>query len=188
MLLTTDLPSSASSAEPMITPTVIEHTIEGGYGAASYSGAASLDFGTLEASYRLSLPPGVAARAGMRVGFGENVESSVALEGFGMVLLEPRFPTITDDHRRQGVWRPSAGMEIGITTTRRDFPTQPVSATFDRQPPPVYIGFVAMPARFRVNQWSFGVLGLSVGTGIDHPGEILRFHLHVVHIGWVLSP
>jgi hypothetical protein len=95
---------------------------------------------------------------------------------------------LLDDAGRTASWRPAGGIELGLTSAKTAFRAKdaPESvARSDPQPSPLYLVFIARPARFRFSRFVVSALGLGFGPALG-PGSKLRVQLDLLQIGFVL--
>lgn len=161
----------------------VEASVTTQYSTVHYQHAGiGFDYAMVGLNGRVALPAGLAGGLGGRFAYGEQLDR-VAFEGFAVLLMEPRLRRLTDDKGRTGSWRPSAGIEIGLTTVKREAFAEPVADIDADQPTLLYGSFVANPARFRVDRFAVSLLGVSFGSSLGSPGRDFRLQLNVVEMG-----
>jgi hypothetical protein len=178
--------AEAASPPPVVEPAPerVEDSVTVQYSSVHYQmSVIAFDYGTVGIVNRVSLPVGLAASIGGRIGFGEVLRPTPIFEGFANILLEPRLRTLTDGKGRHGVWRPSAGLEFGVTMAEHRLSGEPEAELYLEQPPHFYGAFVANPARFRVDALAVSVLGFVFGTSVDDFGRVLRLQVNAVELG-----
>jgi hypothetical protein len=167
----------------------VEHTPTVGFSLLSYLGSfTGTRVTAFSASYHLWTMPGVDLSAGGRFGFGPDV-SGVVLDGFVAVALSPAFATHVDEGGRTGAWRPSLGVEVGVSSIKTKYDETFAPEDVQRvspQPGALYGSLMARPLRFRLTRFMASALGLGVGTTVPKPGEYVRLDIEFVQLGFIL--
>lgn len=138
------------------------------YAALSAEASVSLD-----ASLRLPIAPSWGVLAGLRVGL-----LPARVDGFGRLELTPA----------SGVWRPVAGVELGLTSRGHYEDGSGLVGELARSSRealiPLYIAMVAAPLRFALgSRWTLSVAELHLGTHLDPPGRYVRLQLGFFTLG-----
>jgi len=170
-------------------PVQTEPTPTMGFSLLSYLGPfTGTRVTAISASYHLWMRPGVEVSAGGRFGFGPDV-SGVVLDGFVAAALSPTFAAQVDEAGRTGAWRPSLGIEIGLSSIETKFGETFAAEDVQRVSPPpgaLYGSLMARPLRFKISRFVANALGLGVGTTVPRPGQYVRLDIEFVQLGFVL--
>jgi hypothetical protein len=115
---------------------------------------------------------GLTLSSGVRLVFPAPSEPSWAVEGHLGVGGVTRI----------GRWRPGAGIELGASSrhTSEVLETERPPGSYFADlgaPEPLWIDFVATPARFAWKDWELSVAGLGVGVSLPHFGLSGRLHV-----------
>jgi hypothetical protein len=180
---------AAQHAPTEVAAEPVEDTVSVGYSVLSYQAATyQLNYGALALANQIWFSPGVEVAAGFRVGFGARLEDGYCFEGFGAVGIVPHFLTILDDAGRSASWRPSIGLELGLTTANFVSTLRAPGSGFSEGGTSngVYGAFATRPLRFRLTRFNANVLGITFGTMMGHVGQVLRIQIELLQIGVVL--
>jgi len=166
----------------------LEDSVSAAYAIVSYQAPSyELDYGTVTLANTLSLPPGVDASVGLRVGFAARLASGYCFEGFGALAAAPQFSWAVDQAGRTASWRPSLGLEVGGTTASFSPLRSPTSSfVTDLKASGIYAGIAARPLRFRLSGFTASALGLTSGTMLNQPGRQLRLQIELLQVGLAL--
>lgn len=172
---------------------VVEHVPAVAYSPVMLlTGIGPAQFGSVTASYSLSVPAGFEIAAGGRVCYGAVLANDgVDFEGVVSASMVPRFATAQDEAGRTAAWRPSFGVELGASTLQLVPLRRPPDSAMQRisvgRDPGPFFGLVAVrPARFRLNRFVASGLGVSFGTYFDAPGNVVRLQVELLSVGMAL--
>lgn len=173
--------AAASPASP-----ALEDTLSAAYAIVSYqSPTYGLTYGSATLANHLWFAPGIELSAGGRLGFAARLTTGHCFEGFVAIAVVPHFAVATDQAGRTASWRPSLGVEVGLTSAGFS-PLKTVDGSLftDAKPTGLYAGLAARPLRFRLSNFTASAVGLTSGTMLGHPGRQLRLQIELLQLGF----
>lgn len=137
---------------------------------AAFSNDATL---SLDAAVRMPLGERFALTGGARLALG-----TVRVEGYGRFEVAPRI----------GVWRPTTGVELGVTSRAYyedgDGVVGALARLSRRDLIPLYAGLHAAPLRFALgDHWTLSFAEIAIGTELAPAGRYVRLGVSLFMLG-----